>query len=315
MRVLVTGSQGFVGRHLIRELRRHNGSIGAFDLAPAGDQCAGIDYYQGDIQNRQAVEQAVQRFLPEACIHLSGLAFVPEGWINTEAIFSVNVIGTINLLEACRQHVPSARVLVISSAEVYGRQSGQRPVNEKDPFYPDNPYAISKAAADHITLLYARQYSMFAMVARPGNHIGPGQSANFVVSSFAAQLGAIAAQKGKAVIKVGNLDSKRNFTDVRDVVRAYRLLIEKGRPGEAYNIASNREISIRLILNRLCEIAGVNPVIEVAPERYRPSEPRPLLDTAKIENEIGWKPEITLETTLHDIMAEWTMEKTTPDKK
>lgn len=305
MRVLVTGSQGFVGRHLIHELRRHNWVIGAFDLAPANGQWAGINYHQGDIQDRRTVEEVVKLFSPEACIHLSGLAFVPEGWTNTENLFSVNVAGTIHLLEACQKHTPSAKVLVISSAEVYGRQYGQRPVKENDPFYPDNPYAVSKAAADHITLLYARQYAMHAMVARPGNHIGPGQSANFAVSSFARQLRDIAAQKKKAVIKVGNLDNKRDFTDVRDVARAYRLLIEKGQPGEAYNIASNREISIHLILDRLCEIAGVKPVIEIVPERYRQPEQRPQLATAKIAQAVGWKPEIALETTLQDIMHEW----------
>jgi len=304
MRVLVTGSQGFMGRHLIRELRRHNWVIGAFDLAPAPGQCAGINYHQGDIQDRQTVERVVKQFLPEACIHLSGIAFVPEGWTNTETLFSVNVLGTIHLLAACQKYAPSARVLVISSAEVYGRQANQRPINENDPFYPDNPYAVSKAAADRLTLLYARQYSMPAMVARPGNHIGPGQSANFAIASFASQLGDIAAQKKNAVIKVGNLDNKRDFTDVRDVARAYRLLIEKGRPGEAYNIASNREISIRSILDRLCEIAEIRPAIEVAPERYRQPERRPPLDTGKIAREAGWKPEITLETTLRDIMAE-----------
>lgn len=304
MRVLVTGSQGFAGRHLICELRRQNWAIGAFDLAPANGQCAGINYRQGDIQDRQAVERVVKQFLPEACIHLSALAFVPEGWTNTENLFSVNVIGTIHLLEACQKHAPSARVLVISSAEVYGRKSVQRPLSENDPLCPANPYAVSKAAADRIALLYARQHSLPVMVARPGNHIGPGQSINFAVSSFADQLGAMAAQKKNAVIKVGNLDASRDFTDVRDVARAYRLLIEKGRPGEAYNIASNREISIRSILDQLCEIAGVKPVVEVVPERYRRPEPRPLLDIAKIKGETGWQPGINMETTLRDIMNE-----------
>ena len=306
MRVLVTGSQGFVGRHLIRELRQAGLKIGAFDLASANGQCSGMDYYQGDIQDQKAVEQAVKHFLPEACIHLSGLAFVPEGWTNTEFLFSVNSIGTIHLLEACRQYAPSTRILAVSSAEVYGRQSADKPVSEDSPLFPDNPYAVSKAAADHMTLLYARQYSMHTMAARPGNHIGPGQSPNFAVSSFAAQLAAIAAKKCPPVIKVGNLDSKRDFTDVRDVVRAYRLLIEKGRPGEAYNIASNRETSLRFILDRLCEITGIKPVIEVVTERYRQPEQRPLINTAKIAKEAGWKPEIDLETTLRDIAAEWT---------
>lgn len=306
MRVLVTGSQGFVGRHLTRELIQHDWTISAFDLTPNGNPCAGGDYYQGDIQDQQTVEKVVRQSRPEACVHLGGLAFVPEGWTNTEILFSVNVIGTIHLLEACRRHAPSAKVLVVSSAEAYGRQPARQAINENDPLQPDNPYAVSKAAADNITLLYAKQYSMPAMVARPGNHIGPGQSVNFAVSSFAAQLTAISAKKSPATIKVGNLDSKRDFTDVRDVARAYRLLLEKGRPGQAYNIASSREISIRFILDRLCEIAGIRPDIEIIPELFRQAEQRPLLDTAKIEQEAGWKPEIHLETTLQDIMAGWT---------
>ena len=305
MRVLVTGSQGFVGRHLIRELRRAGMTIGAFDLAPSAGQCAEIDYYQGDIQNQKAVDRAVKRFLPEACVHLGAMAFVPEGWKNTGALFSVNSAGTIKFLEAIRKYAASAKILVISSAEVYGRQSSPMPIDENAPFRPDNPYAVSKAAADRMTLLYARQYSMHTMVARPGNHIGPGQSPNFAVPSFAAQLGKIAAKKCPAVIKVGNLDSKRDFTDVRDVARAYRLLIEKGRPGEAYNIASGRETSLRFILDRLCEITGTKPVIEVAPDRYRQPLQRPLINTAKIAKEAGWKPGIDIETTLRDIATEW----------
>jgi GDP-4-dehydro-6-deoxy-D-mannose reductase len=214
-------------------------------------------------------------------------------------------------LNAFRRHAPSAKVLVISSSEVYGRPTSRRPVKENDPFYPDNPYAISKAAVDQIALIYARQYSLPVVVARPGNHIGPGQSPNFAVPAFAVQLAAIAAKKGPAVIKVGNLDSERDFTDVRDVVRAYRLLIEKGRPGEAYNIASSREISLRLIMDLLCKITGVRPEIEVDPERYRQAEKRPLLDTAKINKETGWKPEITLETTLQDVITEWARKNVT----
>ena len=305
MRVLVTGSQGFVGRHMIGELRKAGMTVGAFDMAKADSQCSGLEYYQGDIQDQKAVAQAVRKFKPEACIHLGGLTFVPEGWTNTEKLFSVNSLGTINLLEALRQHSPAAVILVVSSSEIYGRPYGINHSDENSPLSPDNPYAVSKAAADSVTLLYARQYSMRAMVARPSNHIGPGQSLNFAVPSFAAQLGAIAAKKCPPAMKVGNLDSKRDFTDVRDVVRAYKLLIEKGRGGEAYNIASGREISLRVILEKLCDIFKVNPEIEVAKERYRRPEPRPVLNTAKIEKEIGWKPEIDImETTLRDIAAE-----------
>lgn len=302
MRVLVTGSQGFVGRHLLQELLCHNHRISAFDLAPANGQNPGPDFSGGDIQDRETVERAVGNFSPEACVHLSGLSSVPAAWQNPGKFFDVNVLGAINLIEACLTRAPSARILVISSAEVYGHRPARAPLTESERFNPDNPYAVSKAAADNLALLYARQYALPVMVARPGNHIGPGQSAIFVVPSFAAQLKAIAAGQGQAVLKVGNLESSRDFTDVRDVARAYRLLIEKGRPGEAYNIGSKSVVSIRFILERLCAIAGVKPAIEIARERYRPTESRPLLDTSKIAKDTGWKPEIELETTLRDIM-------------
>lgn len=293
-----------MGRHMIRELRKAGMTASAFDLSEDDGLLPGLEYCRGDIQDQEAVRQAVKKFLPAACIHLGGLAFVPEGWTNTEALLSVNTIGTINLLEAFRQYSPSAAILVVSSSEVYGRPAGIKSADENTPLSPDNPYAVSKSAADRITLLYARQYSMRALVARPSNHIGPGQSPSFAVPSFAAQLGAIAAGKSPPAIKVGNLESKRDFTDVRDVVRAYRMLIENGRAGEAYNIASGREISLRIILEKLIEIFKVKPEIEVAQERFRRPEPRPILNTAKIEKEIGWKPEIDImNTTLRDIAA------------
>lgn len=304
MRALITGSQGFVGRHLIRELQDHDWEIGGVDLAPAGAQPAAIDYFQADIRDARALEKTVRQFRPAACIHLSGLAFVPEGWANAEAVFSINTLGTIHLLEACRQFAPAAKILVVSSAEVYGEQTGQRLVTENDELAPANLYAVSKAAADQIARLYAGQYSLPAIVARPSNHIGPGQAPHFAVASFAAQLAAAAAQNTPAAIKVGNLDSVRDFTDVRDVARAYRLLIEKGRPGEAYNIASHREITLRHVLEQLGSIAGLKPVIEVDPARRRLTEPRARLATAKIETETNWKPQIAIETTLMDIMAE-----------
>lgn len=304
MRALITGSQGFAGRHLIRELQKYNWSICGFDLASPGGPSPNIDYFQGDIQDSRAIENAVRRFQPDACFHLGGIAFVPEGWKNTEILFSINSIGAVHLLEACRHFAPRARILFISSSEVYGQQSGRKTVKESDVLSPANPYAVSKAAADYVVRLYAQQYSMPVIVARPCNHIGPGQSTNFAVSSFASQLAAMARQKSPSAIKVGNLESSRDFTDVRDVVRAYRLLMEKGRAGEAYNIASNREVTLRFILEQLCSISKIKPVIEVDPQRHRPAEPRPRLDTTKIEKEIKWKPEIAIETTLRDIMDE-----------
>jgi GDP-4-dehydro-6-deoxy-D-mannose reductase len=301
MRILITGSQGFAGRHLINELQKNNWQIGGFDKTPASRETHDIEYFQSDIRDNAAVEHAVKQFKPDACIHLSGIAFVPHGLKNVEEVLSVNTLGTICLLEACRQFVPAIRFLFVSSSEVYGPARDKKSVAEDDFLSPDNPYAVSKAAADYIVRFYARQYGMHTIVARPSNHIGPGQSTAFAVSSFAAQL---AARPAPEIIKVGNLDSTRNFTDVRDVVRAYRLLIEKGEKGAAYNIAAGREVKLRYILEQLFEISGIKPKIEIDPERFRPDVPRPRLDTSKIRDEINWKPEIAMETTLRDIMSE-----------
>lgn len=303
MRVLVTGSQGFAGRHLAVELRRAGAAMSAFDLAEPGKEPAESEYYRGDIRDRGQIDEAVRRLAPEACIHLGGLAFVPEGWKNAARLIEVNCGGTINLLEALRRHAPSAAILVVSSAEVYGHAAGPQPADESTPLLPANPYAVSKAAADNIAILYARQYSMRVMVARPSNHIGPGQSPGFAVPAFAAQLAAIAAGKAPPVVRVGNLECKRDFTDVRDVARAYRMLIERGRGGEVYNIASGREISLRFVLETLCAIFKVSPGIEIAPGLFRPPEARPAISTAKIAKEIGWKPEIDIMRTLRDVAA------------
>ena len=182
----------------------------------------------------------VSELAPDACIHLAGIAFVPLGWTDPELVFSVNLLGTINVLEAFRLGAPKARLLIVTSAEIYGRVPGSHAFAEDAPLTPDNLYAVSKMAADLSSLLYARRYGMHVMTARPGNHIGPGQSPRFVTSAFAEQIVKIARKQTEPVLKVGNLECERDFTDVRDVARAYRLIAEGGRAGEAYNISSEK---------------------------------------------------------------------------
>lgn len=310
MRVLVTGANGFVGRHTVLDLQQSGHAVSGFDLAAAPVSQPAIEFCAGNIQDKDTVNAVVARTKPEACVHLSALSFVPEGWRNPEALFSINLLGTIHLLEAFRHQAPGARILVVSSAEVYGLRPRPRPVQEDDRLDPDNPYAISKAAADQMALLYARQHGMQVMTVRPYNHIGPGQAPHFVVASFAAQLAAIARRpasgQAPAILKVGNLDSYRDFSDVRDVARAYRLLLEHGRQGQAYNLCSQKTTTIRTILDQLSDLSGVHPTVEVDPQRYRPAGERPRLDTTRIETDIHWKPEIPLSVTLRDILAEAT---------
>lgn len=258
-------------------------------------------FFSADITDAQALDKVVADTKPDACIHLAAWAFVPSGSVEPAKIFDINLTGTTHVLEAFRKIASPARILFISTSHVYGMRMRPAPIQEEDPLGPDTFYAISKAAADQICLLYARQYGMNSMVARPHNHIGPGQSPKFSIASFARQI--VAIQNGAPpVMKVGNLDNRRDFTDVRDIVRAYRLLIEKGTPGQAYNIASGREVRVGDVLDRLCQLAGVTPEIGRDPTFYRPADENPTLDMRRIRKDTGWEPVIPLDQTLTDIL-------------
>ena len=303
MRILVTGSSGFVGRHLVRHLIDSGHEPLCFDLvAPAGGHGPAVQTHTGDLLNAAGISELISTTKPDGCIHLGGIAFVPMGWKDPNLVFSVNLTGTVNLMEAFRAEAPKARIVIVTSSEVYGMTPRQEAITEESPLTPSNLYGVSKMAADLSAQLYAKRYGMPVVVARPLNHIGPGQSLQFVTSAFAAQLIDIAQGKKEPVMRVGNLETERDFTDVRDVVRAYRLLMEKGRPGEAYNIASGTRVKIRTVLDLLCDLAGAHPRIDVDPRLFRPTDSSPVIETAKIRKEAGWQPDIPLQTTLRDIL-------------
>jgi GDP-4-dehydro-6-deoxy-D-mannose reductase len=275
----------------------------AFDLSFTGLPINAIHAFSGDLRNAADVERIVASSEADGCIHLGAASFVPTGQSNPEFVMAVNVLGTLYLLEAFRNHSRRARVLVIGSAHVYGATPEGVVITENAPMLPTSVYAISKAAADMASLAYSKQHGMYIMTARPNNHTGPGQSPPFLVPSLGTQIRAIARGESLNVLQVGNLDSRRDFTDVRDVVRAYRLLLERGLPGEAYNISSGSFLSIRQILETFCRIAGVSPNIQVDPERYRPFDASPQLDISKLREHTGWRPEIPFERTLEDLLA------------
>ena len=301
MKVLVTGGNGFVGRHLIQYLSQCRHTPIAFDLPAAPGASPAGTFVPGDICDSACLERVIGETQPDACVHLGGIAFVPIGWQAPQRVYQVNLLGTVNLLEAFRKIKPDARIVVVSSGEIYGRYQAELPMRENDLMLPANPYAISKQAADRHALICAEHYRQPVICARPDNHTGPGQSDLFVTASFARQLAEIALKKKPPRMLVGNLDNMRNFTDVRDVARAYLMLLEKGVAGQAYNIASGFPQRVRSVLDALCDIAGVHPDIEVDPARYRPTDCLPTLDTTRIRREIGWFPEIPLATTLRDI--------------
>ena len=275
-------------------------AVGSDVGSPAGGTST---YLPLDVRDPDSIASVLAEVAPDAVLHLGGIAFVPLGWTQPQRVFHVNTIGTLNVLDAVRQHRPSARILVVTSAEVYGSHPAPAPLAEDAPYRPDNIYGVAKAAADHAALLYAAHHRLNVMVARPSNHIGAGQSKDFVSSSFASQLAAIAAGAAPRM-RVGNLDQRRDFTDVRDVARAYALLLERGRAGLAYNIASGRLIPVRDLLDGLCDVAQVRPQVEIDPGLFRPDENRPSYDTARIRDHVGWKPEIPLRQTLEAVYAD-----------
>ena len=301
MKTLVTGSNGFVGRHAAAALRAAGHLVVDSDVStPAGGDSACLPI---DVRDPDSIAAALADVRPDAILHLGGIAFVPLGWTQPQRVFHVNTIGTLNLLDAVRQHAPSTRVLVVTSAEVYGSHPAPAPLAEDAPYRADNIYGVAKAAADQSALLYAAHHRLQVMVARPSNHIGAGQSKEFVSSAFAAQLAGIAAGAAP-VIRVGNLDQRRDFTDVRDVARAYALLLEQGLPGHAYNIASGRMLAVRTIFDTLCDIAQVRPQVEIDPALFRPTDDRPSYDTTRIRAHVGWQPEIPLRQTLETVYAD-----------
>lgn len=301
MIVLITGIGGFVGRFLTRELLAAGHQVAGYDLTADNTPDGVVHMVAGSITDGAAVMHAVGTIVPDACIHLAGIASPPVGRRNPEMMLNTNILGTAHILEALREKAPAARFLLASTAYVYGTPAADTPVGETAPLRPNGIYAVSKAAADLMTLAYAQDYRMHAMTARAANHTGPGQSPDFVVPAFARQIVALAT-RGDQAIRVGNLDSERSFMDVRDVVRAYRLLVESGEAGKAYNVAAPVRVRVRWILETLAEIAGVAPRIEVDPSIFRPTDRTPILDTSLLTRDTGWRQQFNLRETLREVL-------------
>ena len=293
MRVLVTGAAGFVGRHL------------AAHLSERGDDVMGIDRADGpDLLDGPGLTTLVRRVAPDAVYHLGGWSDVGASWDQPLETFRVNAEGTLNLLQACVA-AGSPRVLVVSSADVYGPvEPSQLPITEATPLDPITPYAASKVAADYLALQAFRGYGLPTFRARAFNHLGPGQTTRFVAPAIADRIAGNEAS-GEDDVVVGNLSPRRDFTDVRDVVVAYRLLVEHGTPGEAYNICRGVDLAISDLAERLVTMARRPMRLTPDPDLQRPVE-TPVLcgDASKLRAATGWEPRIDLDQTLGDILDE-----------
>jgi GDP-4-dehydro-6-deoxy-D-mannose reductase len=260
-----------------------------------------------DLKDASSVFKTIKEIKPDRIFHLAAQSFVPSSWEAPSDTMETNVIGQINIFEAVRELGLKTRIQLACSSEEYGLvHEDEVPIKETNPLRPLSPYAVSKVAQDLLGYQYHQSYDMFIVRTRGFNHTGPRRGDVFVVSNFSKQIAEAEAGKRDPVIHVGNLEAKRDFTDVRDTVRAYWLSLEKGEPGEVYNIASNSTHTIQSMLDKLIEMSTIDIKIKQDPERMRPSDVMILYgDNSKFKKQTGWEPKIPFEKTLEDTLNYW----------
>jgi GDP-4-dehydro-6-deoxy-D-mannose reductase len=302
-KILITGGTGFVGRHLLNLLaqKEPQSEIHLTSLTPEPN-FAPAHVHQLDLSQASSLTSLIQNLAPTQIYHLASLSSVADSYLQPHAIIDNNFRLTLNLLETLRQHSPRSRLLLISSGEIYAPNA--HPISETHPLRPSNPYAASKAIQDMLGQSYASSYKLPVIIARPFNHIGPHQREGFVVADFASQIAKI--EQGQiSEIRVGNLEVARDFTDVRDIVKAYYLLMNKGKIGEIYNLGSGQATKISTIMEKLTLLAKVKIKVTVDKNKFRPVDTPSI--TAQINKivSLGWQPQITLDQTLSDILDYW----------
>jgi len=310
LRTLITGAAGFVGRHLAREFAKRPGEeLHGSDYAPLGasdpdeDLRAKLKSYRPvDVTDSGQVAAWVRESRPDRIVHLAAQSSGAESIRNPAVTYRVNAVGTLHLLEAVRAEAPESIVLLVGSADIYGTGAPGQKIREDAPLKPLNPYALSKAAQDSLGEVYAATYRLKIVRTRTFSHTGPGQPPRFALAGFADQLARIDAGLVAAELRVGNLEGVRDYGDVRDVVRAYGLLLERGAPGEVYNVCTGRGHLLRDLLDCLCGVAGFKPTIVQDPERMRARDADYLVgDPARLRAKTRWSPEIPIERTLQDL--------------
>ena len=306
--IVVTGAAGFAGSHLLDLLEGCGARVVAWkrpdDRYPAGRDGSELPWTSLDLLDRAAVAAEVARARPAVVYHMAGAAHVGRSWDRTRETLEVNVLGTWHLIAAVRDAGLAPRVLVPGSAMVY-RPAG-RPLVEDDPVGPESPYGLSKLAQERLGVRAVAESGVPVLLTRSFNHVGPRQDPSFFAASFARQVARIEAGLQDPVITVGNLDARRDLTDVRDAVRAYRVIAERGTPGRIYNVSSGRAFAIGDVLEGLLTHARVPIAVRVDPALLRPSDtPTVIGDHARLTGELGWRPEIPIDRTLGDLVAFW----------
>lgn len=306
MRVAVTGAGGFVGPYLLEELRQAGAEVLSLDRAlPRRPLPEGCEHQKVDLLDRAAVLRHLEAFAPEAVLHLAGWSHVGRSWQHPAETFEANVVASIRLYEAAASLEGTVKkFLYVSSADVYGGAHRRMPLDEDSPTNPESPYAASKLAAETTLRLLRKRLNVPLVIARPFNHVGPGQDPSFVCPAFAWQVAEVAAGR-RPVLRHGNLSALRDFLDVRDVVRAYRLLLEKGNDGDLFVIASGASRTIESVARDLFRAAGIPPAMEADPALFRPIDTPELRgNPARLRERTGWAQAYRWEDTLTALFKE-----------
>ena len=311
MKNLITGINGFAGSHLADLLLEQNEEVLGLTRSLADNGKVGpipkqIKVLSCDIRGKQELKKILATVRPERIYHLAGVSFVPDAEKEGAVVFDANFNGTFNLLQAVKELQLNCRVLFTGSSEAYGTVTEKEsPVNEARPLKPVSLYGVSKASGEILAHSYFLRDGLDVIRVRPYNHIGPRQNPRFVCSSFARQIAAI--EKGaKPVIKTGNLESYRDFTDVRDTVRAYHAVMQQASAGEVFNICTGNTVSVQSILETLLEMSGIAIRIEDDSKLFRKEEPLRISgDNSFLTRRTGWRPQITLSQTLGDLLNYW----------
>lgn len=314
MRALITGITGFAGSHLAEYILAEQPGVevyGTFRWRSRMDNVEHLDgrikLVEADLRDYTSVHRALEISRPDYIFHLAAQSFVPASWNAPSDTIVTNVTGQTNLFEAIRALKLDPVVQIACSSEEYGLvHPDETPIKETNPLRPLSPYAVSKVGQDYLGYQYFQSYGLKAIRTRGFNHTGPRRGQVFVTSNFCSQVAAIELELQEPVIRVGNMEAIRDFTDVRDMVRAYWLAVTKAKPGEVYNIATGHGIHIREMLDLVLSFSRVKVRTEVDPERLRPSDVEILIgDSSKFRADTGWEPQIPFEQTVRDLLDYW----------
>lgn len=300
MKVLIFGIGGFVGPYLAQEFLDHGYKVYGSDIQVNDKLQSEVEFYRTDLLGADSLRNIVKKIVPDVIVNLAAISSVGVSWTIPQATMTINVIGALNIMEAARNCKIRPKFLFIGSSEEYMISS--QPINESMPLNANNPYGISKLAQEKFVEIYRQQYHMQIYYVRPFNHTGIGQKDSFVLPSFCRQAAEIEKSGKPGIIRVGNLAAERDFSDVRDIVRAYRMIIESGNCRKVYNVGSGKAYSLDKILKYIISLSTQEITVEVDPQRFRPIDsPRVCCDYHRIEKELGWKPKYSIFDTLKEM--------------